>query len=356
MQLGQNPLKSSKIRAIITLKKKLLECDIMRYKNDLGALDIFRIIAAALVVVIHAPSADGTLNLIFKGAVARIAVPFFFAVTGMFTDFQSAENVKRLVSKTLVLYIAATAVYLPYGAYSSSVKAMLFDGTFYHLWYFPAVMIGAVIVYALYKLPRSSVFVIASALYIFGLCGDSYAGLTRNIPAINAVADFFSGIFSFTRNGLFFAPIFLMIGNIVGEKIKPPRRKNGVKVYAPCLVISLAALILERLALRDIAVGMLSNMFISLVPCTVFLLLTLTSVKVKPRPNLRTVSMWIYIIHPIIIDLINRLSNGYDISSGTLSADAKSTVYKAVVALSIAAIAAVLLSKKKHGNRRVIVT
>lgn len=326
----------------------------MRYKNDLGALDFFRIIAAALVIVIHAPSADGTLNLIFKGAVARIAVPFFFAVTGMFTDFQSAENVKKLVSKTLILYAAATAVYLPYGAYSSSVRAILFDGTFYHLWYFPAVMIGAVIVFALYKLPQRFAFIIASALYIFGLCGDSYAGLTRNIPAVNATAEFLSGIFSFTRNGLFFAPIFLMIGNIVGEKIKPPRREYGVKVYASCLVISLAALILERLALREIAVGMLSNMFISLVPCTVFLLLTLTSVKARPRPILRNVSMWVYIIHPVIIDLINRVSNGYDACSGTLSADAASTVYKAAAALAIAAIAAVLLSKKKHENRRVI--
>ncbi len=325
----------------------------MRYKNDLGALDFFRIIAAALVVVIHAPSADGTLNLIFKGAVARIAVPFFFAVTGIFTDFQSAENVKKLATKTLVLYAAATAVYLPYGAYSSSVRSMLFDGTFYHLWYFPAAMIGALIVFALYKLPRSAAFAIASALYIFGLCGDSYAGLARNIPAINAALDFLTEIFSFTRNGLFFAPIFLMIGNVIGKKINDPRNCGyGIKVYAPCLAISLAALIIERIALRDIAVGMLSNMFISLVPCTVFLLLTLTSIKMRPRPNLRTVSMWIYIIHPVIIDLINRVSSGYDVSSGTLTADAKSTVYKAALALSTAAIAAVLLSKMKHGTRR----
>ncbi len=324
----------------------------MKNKQDLGALDIFRIIATALVILIHAPALlyiSDTGNIILSGAVARIAVPFFFTVTGIFTDFTSAENIKRLVLKTLVLYAAATAVYLPYGVYSSSVKAVLFDGTFYHLWYFPALITGAVIVFALYRLPKPLPLIIASALYVFGLCGDSYSVLARNIPAINAALNFLSGIFSFTRNGLFFAPIFLMIGNIIGKRIQEPRRrKTGLRLYIPCLMISLAALILERLLLRDMIAGMIGNMFAALVPCTVFLLLTLTSVKVKPMPKLRTISMWIYILHPVILDLCSGVYNGYDTASGTLSEGAVSTICKAALAVCTAAVAAVLLSRKKR--------
>lgn len=322
----------------------------MKSKRDLGALDIFRIIAAALVILIHAPALlyiSDIGNIILSGAIARIAVPFFFAVTGIFTDFSSAENIKKLVLKTLLLYAAATAVYLPYGAYSSSVKAVLFDGTFYHLWYFPALITGALAVYALNKLPRPFQVIIASALYIFGLCGDSYSVLARNIPAINAALNFLSGIFSFTRNGLFFAPIFLMTGNIIGERISATRRRSHMGVYIFCLIISLAALILERLLLRDMIEGMIGNMFITLIPCTIFLLLTLTSIKIKPLPMLRTVSMWIYIVHPVILELGSRIFNISDTAE-----DIKSAICKAALALGIAAVSTVLFSRKKRSPYR----
>ena len=317
----------------------------MRDKKDLGALDYFRITAAALVILIHAPAISAlgdTGNLILSGAIARIAVPFFFAVTGIFTDFSSAESLKKLVLKTLLLYAAATAVYLPYGTYFSSVKAILFDGTFYHLWYFPALITGALVVFALSKLPRPLALVIVSILYVFGLCGDSYTILARNIPAINAALDFLSGIFSFTRNGLFFAPIFLMIGNIIGKNIRNSnRRKFGLKLYLPCLALSLSALIAERFALNDIIFGISGNMFISLIPCTIFLLLTLTSIKTKPVPILRTISTWIYIVHPVILDLIFNISD---------TPDMENAVTKVILSLCAAAVFAVLLSRKKRSS------
>ena len=57
-----------------------------------GAFDYFRIIAAALVVSIHAPAVPflgDAGNLLLSGTFARLAVPFFFAVTGFSRIFRA---------------------------------------------------------------------------------------------------------------------------------------------------------------------------------------------------------------------------------------------------------------------------
>lgn len=331
----------------------------MKKTDYFGAIDIFRIAAAALVVAIHAPDVTflgETGNLLLSGVIARIAVPFFFAVTGFFTDFTSTASLKRLLAKTALMYAAATAVYLPYGSYSAGIRQMMFDGTFYHLWYFPALAIGAVIVFALKKLPACAALTIASALYAFGLCGDSYYKLAVNAEPIRKALEVLSNVFSYTRNGIFFAPIFLLIGNVLGNKLSRDlnenRRPISPLISVPCFAVSLAALIAERFSLRGITFAVHDNMFISLIPCTVFLLLLLSAIRLKARPALRQISMWIYIIHPIIIDLWIRVKNGLD-SAGTLNSDARHVIHTASIALGAAAVMVILLSIKKLSRKRI---
>ena len=324
-----------------------------------GAFDYFRIIAAALVIFIHAPAVPflgDTGNLLLSGTFARIAVPFFFAVTGFFTDFSSADAIKKLVKKTALMYIAATAVYLPYGSYFASIKQILFDGTFYHLWYFPAAAMGAVIVFWLKKLPTVPAVVIASLLYTFGLCGDSYRVLAKNIEPLSKTLDVLSNVFSFTRNGLFFAPLFLLLGNILGNKVRRALEQNRLPrlfITTPCFVLSLGMLIAERFSLKEITFSPNDNMFISLVPCTIFLLLILSAIRLKPRPILRQISMWIYIVHPIIIDLINRITNGFDETTGMLGEDDLRVIFSASISLAIAAVFGILFSVKKAKKARI---
>lgn len=320
-------------------------------KNAFGAIDLFRIVAAALVIIIHTadiPFLGESGNLLLSGAVARIAVPFFFAVTGFFTDFTSTASVKRLLAKTMLLYAAATAVYLPYGSYFASIRQVVFDGSFYHLWYFPALALGAAIVFLLKKLPTSAALTIALALYAFGLCGDSYAALARNADPIRKSLDVMSNVFSYTRNGIFFAPLFLLIGSIIGSKVRcdigKPRRIS-LFISVPCFAVSLAALIAERFLLRGVIFAPHDSMFISLIPCTVFLILMLSSIKMKPKPVLRRISMWVYIIHPVFIDLIARVKNSLD-ETGTLNSDAQRVIRTASISLITAAVMSILLSVK----------
>ena len=64
---------------------------------------------------------------------------------------------------------------------------MLFNGTFYHLWYFPALVLGACLVYGLLCIlgPRWA-WLPALLLYAAGLLGDSYFGLTAALPPLRA--------------------------------------------------------------------------------------------------------------------------------------------------------------------------
>ena len=270
----------------------------MTDKNNLGAFDRFRLAAAVLVIAIHTSplwSVNETSNFLLTGVFARIAVPFFFAMTGYFADFKSAARLGKLTVKTLAMYAAAIVIYLPFGTYSSTLKMILFDGAFYHLWYFPACVAGAIIVFALKKLPTLPAFVIAGALYVVGVFGDSYYGLTAGLPPVRAMYDFFSGIFSYTRNGLFFAPLFMLIGSALAKRgLGEDRFGAGIG-----LAVSLALMTVEGLLLRGIAFAPHDNMIFSLIPATVFLFDFLASFKVKPRPHYRKAAMWIYILHPI---------------------------------------------------------
>ena len=53
---------------------------------------------------------------------------------------------------------------------------MLFDGSFYHLWYLPALLLGAPVAYLLSRLGQRKALLLAGGLYLIGLGGDSYYG------------------------------------------------------------------------------------------------------------------------------------------------------------------------------------
>ena len=66
----------------------------------------------------------------------------------------------RFVRKTLLLYAAAILIFLPANLYAGQLKDMgaadfirmlLFDGTFYHLWYLPASITGVLLLWMLGK-------------------------------------------------------------------------------------------------------------------------------------------------------------------------------------------------------------
>lgn len=201
------------------------------------------------------------------------------------------------------------------------MKDILFNGTFYHTWYLPGAIVGMVVVSILLKkLKLFNVLLITILLYIIGLFGDSYYGITQNMPLINEFYKRLYIVFDYTRNGIFFAPLFLVLGAMISrQKVEA---KKGIMMYG-CLG-TLLLMILEGLLLNNFGVQRHSSMYILLVPVMYFLfqcILLLNeeegggfkNIKVNMRKwinirSIRDISMIVYIIHPLVIILIRGFS------------------------------------------------
>ena len=159
----------------------LTENENQKGKSRNAAIDYMKYIAAFLVVAIHVSplqSIHGMSDFILTRITARIAVPFFFMVSGYFVLSGSKrhnEKVLRFLRKTCLLYLAAMVLYLPVNYYTgyfyqlkpgTVFRDIFFDGTFYHLWYLPAVILGVLICLFLIRLfGEKAAFVITVILY-----------------------------------------------------------------------------------------------------------------------------------------------------------------------------------------------
>ena len=128
--------------------------------EEYAGVDWFRMAAAVMVIAIHTAPFSGissTADQLVTYGACRVAVPFFFMTTGYFvlgswmkSGFRQTGRAAGSLKKTLKLYLAAVILYFPVSIYAGNVpdspgkllKDLIFDGTFYHLWYFPAVLIG----------------------------------------------------------------------------------------------------------------------------------------------------------------------------------------------------------------------
>lgn len=285
-------------------------------KDNYGGLDIFRPIAAILVIAIHtsplefiSPGAD----FFFTRLLARVAVPFFFMVTGQFVlgnvmyRKDNPIKIKRFIIKTAITYLAAIAVFLPFGLYLGHykgfsfgmlLKMLFFDGTFYHLWYLPACIWGVLAVTLLSRfLKPNAVIAITSVLYIIGVFGDSWYGAIEKIPVITDIYNGFFAVSSYTRNGIFFAPLFLALGAVLGQRKKRPKAYPSLVMF----LISLIFMSVEGFTAALAGLQRHDSMYFFLPVLMFFLYRLLLSGSLPSRPGLRRISMLVYILHPIVI-------------------------------------------------------
>ena len=183
----------------------------MEQKQRFGGLDRFKFIAAFLVVAIQTSplsSFSANADFLLTRVLARTAVPFFLMVTGyfllpqyLFEKSMDRRPLLRFLKKTVLLYGIAILLYLPVNIYAGHfqgagigelIRKVLFDGTFYHLWYLPAVLLGVPLVcWAGSRLPFRILGGSCLLLYLIGLFGDSYYGFIANSP----IASFYDVLF-----------------------------------------------------------------------------------------------------------------------------------------------------------------
>ena len=277
-----------------------------------GALDLFRPIAAILVIAIHCPPLEDISSgwsYFSVNILARLAVPFFFMVTGRFLNFAAPW---KYIKKMALIYLGAVVLYLPLGIIGGDfgganpltvLKMLVFDGTYYHLWYFPALIIGVLIMHLLSKrLKITQILAICGVLYFIGLLGDSWYGFVKGVPVLSNIYDGIFAVSSYTRNGIFMAPMFLALGMLAGKK-----KFSNDRFFLICFAVSFLLMTLEAELLKNYGSPKHESMYL-LLPLCIFCLFRLLMIPDAPlRPALRGISATVYILHPLVIGVVRRI-------------------------------------------------
>ena len=291
------------------------------------AVDLAKYFCALLVVAIHTfPFEDisPTFNLFFISTFCRIAVPFFFVASSFFLFRKikpdASQTNHQIVAQYLrrigILYLAWTVIYLPYTIWNYAetgfslvglvgwIRDFFLNGSYYHLWFLPALLLGTVIVWLLYE--RKGIiytFEVSLGLYLVGYIINIYGPIWETLNGISAVYSFFVKTLVTARDGLFFAPIFISIGAFIAKQHRLP-----LKISALGFAISFICLILEVTLYA--AFGVLNDkscMFLMLLPALFFLMNMLLKVKMMRKPIykiLRQDSTLIYVSHILFARLL----------------------------------------------------
>lgn len=306
---------------------------VVNYKN----IDILKYICAILIIILHLrpfQNFSDQLDLAFNNIITRICVPMFFLITGYFIakkEKKNANYIKDYIKKTIPLYLVWSAIYIPviiaYGLQNISIinnyittitipmylliplivlgiplallVALIYTGVYYHLWYFPALILSLLVLSKWKKkFNIKYLLVISFFLLLFGATETYYGMLPLNLKEL---LSYYYNIFFTTRNFLFFGLFYVVLGYFMGSK------KDVYSKYCfEKLVVCIFFLIFEAIFLHDIE-RLNSNILLSCIPLTYYLFITtiyLTN-KIKLKFDFRSFSKYYYLIHPMIIYIIS---------------------------------------------------
>lgn len=292
--------------------------------NKKFGLDLFRFIVSFLIIAIHISpfmSFNHDLDFIFTRILCRIGVPLFLMISGYFVLPQALNNrdiLKKYTWRILKYYLFCIILYLPVTIYSNHlnlnlidiIKHLLFEGTFYHLWYFPALVLGIWFTYFLCKNYTSkSVKIILFILYIVGLLGDSYYGLVQKSDTLIQFYNIIFAIFGYTRNGLFYVPIFLYLGYQSYSLRMNIKNDIHIVMILTCILF----LIVEGSLVHHLHFQRHDSMYIMLLPTMFFLFQFLLKNNYTVNKKCRNMATTIYISHPMVLIFIRLLAKIFNI-------------------------------------------
>lgn len=303
-------------------------------------LDLVKYIAAIMVICVHCNQLfpQEFLNYVIKNIICRVAVPFFFITSAYFVRKGVSTNphyVASYLKKTTSSYLLWSLVFIPIGldwihqnlALAGNLLpfALLYGlihiGTYYHLWYIPALIFSIFVVNKLLKyLSYRRLFLISMALFLFGSL-ETYYGL---LPAgfIKDAFDVLIKIIFTTRSGLFYGMVFILMGFFLYDY----REKLCAIVNNISKLTLLSALLLAAEGIFLYPIERLDmNFLIGLIPFSFFFFLWILSSPRKLKRDtrrIRELSKYYYFVHPVCIVMIEQLGAAYDIaflSSGLIS-------------------------------------
>ncbi len=181
------------------------------------SIDVLRYICALLIIVVHThPIEDLNTQLgwFLSEVLPRIAVPFFFSVSGYYytKSLTCGKKVfvnyikgllKTYVLWSLIYYTIALVKSIIAGRgilqfVKSCVIGFFITGSHYHFWFFPALIFAVCVVTVMHKLKLMKLVIpITVILYIIGCFGCSYYEIGAKIPLLASVYN--SSLFTIIR-------------------------------------------------------------------------------------------------------------------------------------------------------------
>lgn len=288
-------------------------------KKVYPTIDIAKYVAALLVVAIHTYplyELNPLANTYFLQTVCRLAVPFFFVSSGMLFFRQWGKDpiiwerkLRHYEYRLGLLYLVWTLIYIPYTLYDyfsqgfhwygivAYARDLLLNGSYYHLWFLPALMLGMfLVVKAMQYFSLTIVVKIALILYVLGYFINIFQPLWQVLPVVSFFFGFFTKVMVTSRNGLFFAPIFLLIGYFFAQGISLSFKRSIIGFALSFVLVILEVSLYQWLGLLH----PLSSMYLSLIPAVFFLMACVMSYRPKHQLNtlrLRKESLVIYTSH-----------------------------------------------------------
>ncbi|MFR8590400.1 MAG: acyltransferase family protein [[Clostridium] innocuum] len=302
----------------------------LQYQN----LDLFRFLSSIIIIVLHARpffTVSYEIDMAINNIIGRICVPFFFFISGYFAAKQEQKKpdyIRSYIRSMIPVYLLWSAVYLPWSLSLAApyiqqvsgllctiglptaiqnllllllvplavIVALLYSGVYYHLWYFPALLLSMLVLrWWKRKYSLRGLLTVSFVLLLFGAT-ETYYGFCGQF--FQSLLHYYYAVFFTTRNFLFFALFYVTLGYWMGKQEQPASSLCFLK-----LLLSIAALVgkdaLQTTQRLD------SNILLACVPLVYYLFscLLYTNIHVPQLSEIpfRAISKYYYLVHPLMI-------------------------------------------------------
>ncbi|MED9802832.1 MAG: acyltransferase [[Clostridium] innocuum] len=303
----------------------------LQYQN----LDLFRFLSSIIIIVLHARpffTVSYEIDMAINNIIGRICVPFFFFISGYFAAKQEQKKpdyIRSYIRSMIPVYLLWSAVYLPWSLSLAApyiqqvsgllctiglptaiqnllllllvplavIVALLYSGVYYHLWYFPALLLSMLVLrWWKRKYSLRGLLTVSFVLLLFGAT-ETYYGFCGQF--FQSLLHYYYAVFFTTRNFLFFALFYVTLGYWMGKQEQPASSLCFLK-----LLLSIAALVGEGLLLQTTQ-RLDSNILLACVPLVYYLFscLLYTNIHVPQLSEIpfRAISKYYYLVHPLMI-------------------------------------------------------
>ena len=303
----------------------------LQYQN----LDLFRFLSSIIIIVLRVRpffTVSYEIDMAINNIIGRICVPFFFFISGYFAAKQEQKKpdyIRSYIRSMIPVYLLWSAVYLPWSLSLAApyiqqvsgllctiglptaiqnllllllvplavIVALLYSGVYYHLWYFPALLLSMLVLrWWKRKYSLRVLLTVSFVLLLFGAT-ETYYGFCGQF--FQSLLHYYYAVFFTTRNFLFFALFYVTLGYWMGKQEQPASSLCFLK-----LLLSIAALVGEGMLLQTTQ-RLDSNILLACVPLVYYLFscLLYTNIHVPQLSEIpfRAISKYYYLVHPLMI-------------------------------------------------------